>query len=94
MGWFDVPLVRQALRFNGADSMAIMKLDVLDSLESINICTGYRVEGKLIDVPPAMTIDWSKVQAVYETLPGWKKTTKDISKYEDLPIEAQAYLQG
>lgn len=93
MGWFDVPLVRQALRFNGADSMAIMKLDVLDSLESINICTGYRVEGEIIDVPPAMTIDWSKVQAVYETLPGWKKTTKDISKYEDLPIEAQAYLQ-
>ncbi len=93
MGWFDVPLVKQSLRWNGATSMSIMKLDVLDSLAEIKICTAYRLDGKVIDCPPAMTPDWDRIEPIYETLPGWKESTKKTSSYEQLPQNAKAYLK-
>ena len=93
MGWFDAPLVRQALRWNGATSMAIMKLDVLDQLAEIKICTAYRLDGKVMDCPPAMTRDWDRVEPIYETVAGWRKSTKDISSYEELPENAKSYLK-
>jgi adenylosuccinate synthase len=93
MGWFDAPLVKQSLQFNGADSMAVMKLDVLDSLESIRLCTGYLLDGDFMDLPPPMTTDWERLQPVYEELPGWKRSTRDIFRQEDLPKEAKKYLE-
>lgn len=93
MGWFDAPLVKQALRLNGADSMALMKLDVLDSLAEIKICIGYRLEGKLIEDLPSQTKDWEKMEAVYETLPGWNQSTKEVTSYNELPEKAVKYLQ-
>lgn len=93
MGWFDAPLVRQALRWNGATSMAIMKLDVLDQLAEIKICTAYRLAGKVIDCPPPMTPDWDRIEPIYETMPGWQKSTKDTSSYDQLPDRAKAYVK-
>ena len=93
MGWFDVPLVRQALSWSGVDSMAIMKLDVLDALEEIKVCVGYLLDGKEINSPPSMTSQWMNIQPIYETLPGWKTSTKEIQTYEQLPKAAKEYLK-
>jgi adenylosuccinate synthase len=92
MGWFDAVLVRYAVRLNGADSLAITKLDVLDQLETIKICTGYRLKGKLWEVPPPVVEDLEQVEPIYEILPGWKASTKNVTKMEELPENARRYL--
>jgi adenylosuccinate synthase len=92
MGWFDACLVRHAACLNGMDSLALMKLDVLDSLEEIKICTGYRLQGQLLDSPPPTTEDLEKVEPVYETLPGWNCPTTEITDYNQLPKEAVRYI--
>ncbi len=92
MGWFDAPLVKNTLRLNGANSMAIMKLDVLDSLSIIKICVGYELDGIRIDIPPPLTSVWARVRPIYEEMQGWKEDTKHMSCYEELPLLAKAYL--
>ncbi|MBX9923089.1 MAG: adenylosuccinate synthase [Rhabdochlamydiaceae bacterium] len=94
MGWFDVPLVRNSLRRNGASSMAIMKLDVLDKLAEIKVCIAYQLNGKRMDFPEMLTCDWEKLEPVYETFPGWLESTEDVSSYEKLPLKAIAYLEA
>lgn len=93
MGWFDACLVRYAACLNGMDSLALMKLDVLDSLREIKICTHYRLRGKLIDYPPPIVEDLESVEPIYETMAGWNCSTKDISSFEELPKEAKAYVE-
>jgi adenylosuccinate synthase len=94
MGWFDVPVVKRSLQMNGADSMAITKLDVLDDLETIKVCVSYDIEGKRVDLPPSMTKDWDKAVPVYEEFPGWKVSTKNTTTYEELPEKAKSYLKA
>lgn len=93
MGWFDAALVRFAVRLNGADSLAITKLDILDSLESIKICTGYRLDGKVLQTPPPIVEDLERVEPIYEILPGWKTSTKDVSDFKQLPANARRYIE-
>ncbi|MBS0653043.1 MAG: adenylosuccinate synthase [Verrucomicrobia bacterium] len=93
MGWFDAALVRFAVRLNGADSLAITKLDILDSLESIKICTGYRLDGKILQTPPSIVEDLERVEPIYEILPGWKTSTKDVSDFKQLPANARRYIE-
>ncbi|MBS0651877.1 MAG: adenylosuccinate synthase [Verrucomicrobia bacterium] len=93
MGWFDAALVRFAVRLNGADSLAITKLDILDALETIKICTGYRLEGKVLKTPPPIVEDLERVEPIYETLPGWKTSTKDVSDFSQLPVNARRYIE-
>lgn len=93
MGWFDACLVRHAACLNGMDSLALMKLDVLDSLHEIKICTSYRLHGKQIDYPPPAIEDLDCVEPIYETMPGWNCSTKDVSSYNALPKEARAYVE-
>ncbi|MBS0627267.1 MAG: adenylosuccinate synthase [Verrucomicrobia bacterium] len=93
MGWFDAPLVRHSLALSGVDSIAIMKLDVLDCLDTIKICVGYELDGKRMDRPPVMTTDLERVQPIYETVLGWKQSTKEIHCYEELPQQAKEYLK-
>lgn len=93
LAWFDGPLVRQAVALNGVDSMAIMKLDILDSLAEIKVCVAYKVKGKVVDRPPALTQDWSLIEPIYETLPGWQTPTSSITRFEDLPVNAKHYLK-
>jgi adenylosuccinate synthase len=93
MGWFDAPLVKSALRLNGADSIALMKLDVLDFLPEIKICVGYELEGKRLDSPPSLTRDWDLLKPIYEKVPGWMESTKQVTCYKDLPQKAVDYLK-
>lgn len=93
MGWFDACLVRQAALLNGMDSLALTKLDVLDSLKQIKICVGYRLRGKLLQTVPATARDWESVEPVYETMPGWCCSTKEVQSYDELPQEAASYVE-
>lgn len=91
-GWFDAPLIRYAAAINGFDSMVVTKLDVLDELEGIPVCTGYRIDGMTTCEMPATSRELAKTEAVYEILPGWKTSTKGISEWAKLPAAAQQYL--
>jgi adenylosuccinate synthase len=93
IGWFDAPLVLSALRLNGAHSIALTKLDVLGSLAVIKICIGYELDGNRIDMPPVRSANWERIIPVYEELPGWQQEIKDITSYEQLPLEAKNYLK-
>ena len=92
-GWFDAMVVRKAVRVNGITGLAITKLDVLDELDELRICVGYRIDGvDLEDLPPQIA-DLSKVEPVYETLPGWRTSTKNAKTWEEIPAPARSYLE-
>jgi adenylosuccinate synthase len=91
-GWFDVPLLRYTAVVNGFDTLLITKLDVLDHLEEIPVCVGYRLCGKDVTEMPATYRAMELVQPVYEKLPGWKSSTRGITNFSDLPERAQKYL--
>jgi adenylosuccinate synthase len=92
-GWFDAVLVRQAVAVNGINGIALTKLDVLDGLDEIRICTGYRLDGRLIDYLPASQGAQSRLEPVYETLPGWKGSTVGARSWADLPAQAVKYVR-
>lgn len=92
-GWFDVPLIRYTAMINGIDSLAITKLDVFDQFDQIRVCAGYRLDGREIAEMPATHAALSRVEPVYETLPGWKCSTRNVRRFEDLPPNARRYLR-
>ncbi len=89
-GWFDAVAMRHAVRVNGVDQVALMKLDVLDGFDEIKVCVAYEFEGKEIDYVP---YDLEDVKAVYQTFPGWEKT-EGVRRFEDLPETAQSYISA
>jgi adenylosuccinate synthase len=91
-GWFDAVAVRYAVRVNGFDTLAITKLDVLDTLEEIPVCTGYRFEGETLAEMPSDSSVLAACQPVYETLPGWKTSTAGTRYWAMLPEKARAYV--
>jgi adenylosuccinate synthase len=91
-GWYDVPLMRYAAMINGFDSLVVTKLDVLDEMEKIPVCVGYRLGGKEVTDMPATVKDMAALEPVYECLPGWRSSTFGISSYEELPARAHDYL--
>jgi adenylosuccinate synthase len=91
-GWFDSVVVRYAKRINGLDALAITKLDVLDDLGEIRICTHYDCRGERIDEFPGEISILAECEPVYETLPGWKQSTAGTSRLADLPANARKYL--
>ena len=91
-GWFDVPLLRYTAEVNGFDSLIITKLDVLDDLDEVPVCVAYEVDGNVITHMPASTRKMDAIKPVFERLPGWKQTTKGITRPEDLPQRAKDYL--
>jgi len=93
-GWFDGVLVRQTIKLSGINGIALTKLDVLDSLDEIKMCTQYELNGKKIDYLPASSEDQFNVQPIYKTFPGWKKSTQGIKNIEELPDKAKAYVYG
>ena len=92
-GWFDGVLVRQSVKISGIDGIALTKLDVLDELEEIKICVAYKLNGKQIDYLPATGIDQFQVEPIYETLEGWKTSTKGFNNFDDLPENAKKYVK-
>jgi adenylosuccinate synthase len=91
-GWFDAVVVRQAARLNGLTALAVTKLDVLDTLPELKLAVGYRTDGGVIEHIPADLSTLDRVEPVYETMPGWEKSTADVRLLTDLPGPARAYL--
>ena len=91
-GWYDAVAVRYAVRVNGIDALALTKLDVLDGLPAIDICTGYQVGGRTITEFPADLNIVGPCTPVYETWPGWTAPTRGVTRYADLPEEARRYI--
>ncbi len=92
-GWFDAVVVRYAVRVNGFDTLALTKLDVLDDLAEIKVCTGYRCEGGVVTEFPADLSLLEGAEPVYETLPGWRTSTAGMRDFSALPAGAQAYVE-
>jgi adenylosuccinate synthase len=92
-GWFDAVAVKHAIRINSISGLCLTKLDVLDGLESINICVAYKnAEGETISVP-FDSAGWDKIVPVYETMPGWSEVTVGAQSIDDLPANAIAYIK-
>jgi adenylosuccinate synthase len=92
-GWFDGVIGRYAVRVNGLDCLAITKLDILDTLDEIKVCTAYKLDGQTCDHFPGNASEFARCKPIYRTLPGWKQSTEDCRTLEDLPKEALNYLK-
>ena len=92
-GWFDSVVVRYANRINGLDALAITKLDVLDTLDTIQVCTHYEYRGQRVDEFPGELSILEECKPVYRTLPGWQSSTAGIDRIQELPAKARAYLE-
>ncbi|WP_061929312.1 adenylosuccinate synthase [Aureimonas sp. AU22] len=92
-GWFDAVLVRQAVAINGIHGLALTKLDVLDGMDEIRICTGYELDGVTIDYFPASLAAQKRVKPIYESFEGWKGTTAGARSWGDLPAQAVKYVR-
>ncbi len=91
-GWFDAVIVRQSCAVSGVTGIALTKLDVLDGFDSIKICTGYRLNGKVYDYLPAHAAEQAAVEPIYEEMPGWQETTAGARSWADLPAQAIKYI--
>lgn len=92
IGWFDSVAMRHARRVSGLTCLSLNLLDVLTSLETIKICTAYKIDGKEVDYYPASLAELAKCEPVYEELPGWNEDITGITDFEKLPVNAQNYL--
>jgi adenylosuccinate synthase len=92
-GWFDAVLVRQAIATSGITGIALTKLDVLDGFETLQICTGYRLDGQTLDHFPAHAADQARVEPIYEIFEGWTETTAGARRWADLPAQAIKYIR-
>ena len=91
-GWFDAVVVRYATRVNGLSGLAVTKLDVLDTLDRLSLCTGYEVDGELLTEFPGDIAALDRLTPRYEHFDGWRRSTADARRMEDLPREARLYL--
>ena len=91
-GWFDGAALRRAVQINGLTGLAIMKLDVLDGMETVKLGVGYRYRGEVIDIMPAGADAVAECEPIYEEFPGWTQSTFGVQKWEELPESAQRYL--
>jgi adenylosuccinate synthase len=91
-GWYDAVAVRYAARLNGLDGLALTKLDVLDGLETIQICTGYRAGGRTIADFPSDTGQLAQCEPIYESISGWDAPTKGLRRFDQLPAAARKYI--
>ncbi|MEL6577928.1 MAG: adenylosuccinate synthetase, partial [Pseudomonadota bacterium] len=92
-GWFDAALVRQTCTVGGISGIALTKLDVLDGMEELRICTGYRLDGREIDHLPTASEAQARVEPIYESMPGWQESTFGARRWLDLPAEAIKYIK-
>ncbi|MES2482583.1 MAG: adenylosuccinate synthase [Pseudomonadota bacterium] len=92
-GWFDAALLKRSAQVNGLSGLCITKLDVLDGIEELKLCTGYELDGEQIDILPMGADEIERCKPIYETLPGWTQSTVGVTQYDKLPINARLYLQ-
>jgi len=92
-GWFDAVLVRQSVKVNGLDGIALTKLDVLDGLKELKVCTAYRLDGRTVGHLPASTVGQARVEPVYETMEGWSESTHGARSWAQLPATVVKYVR-
>jgi adenylosuccinate synthase len=92
-GWFDAVLVRQTVRTCGINGLAMTKLDILDGFDTIEVCVGYKLDGKEIDHLPAGEGAQARIEPIYETIEGWKEPTANARSWADLPAQAIKYVR-
>jgi adenylosuccinate synthase len=92
-GWFDAALLKRSAQVNGLSGLCVTKLDVLDGLTELKLCTAYELDGTTIDILPMGADDIARCKPIYETLPGWSDSTVGITDYARLPHQARAYLE-
>lgn len=92
-GWFDAALLKRSAQVNGLSGLCITKLDVLDGIEELKLCTGYTLDGDITDILPMGADDIARCTPIYESLPGWSQSTVGVTDYDKLPPAAQQYLQ-
>ncbi|MBV8660243.1 MAG: adenylosuccinate synthase [Burkholderiales bacterium] len=92
-GWFDAAALKRSIQINGVSGLCVTKMDVMDGMETIQLCVGYVVEGEKRDILPVGADELSACKPIYEELPGWQESTFGIKRYEDLPVNARSYLK-
>ncbi len=92
-GWFDAVALRRSIVHSSCSSLCVTKLDVLDGLDTIRVCVGYKIDGETVFTPPLLSQHFGECQAVYEEHPGWKESSVGITRYEELPPNARTYLE-
>jgi adenylosuccinate synthase len=92
-GWLDLPALKRSLQLNGVNGLCVMKLDVLDGMDEIRICTSYTVAGKPVELLPTGADAVAECVPVYESLPGWRDSTVGVRSFDALPANARAYLR-
>ena len=92
-GWFDAALVRQSVKVNGLGGIALTKLDILDGMEELKVCTGYRIGGEEIDHLPASSVAQANIEPVYEVMEGWSESTQGARSWAELPATTIKYIR-
>jgi len=93
-GWLDAVALRRSAALNGITGFCVTKLDVMDGMDELKVCTAYRLDGAEIDVPPTNPEDWERLEPVYRSFPGWSESTRGIKDFDALPGNAQSYLRA
>lgn len=92
-GWLDIAMLRRAILLNSITALGITKLDVLDGIDKIKLCVGYKLHGEKLTLSPVDTTDFAACEPIYEELPGWKKSTFGVKAVKNLPKAARKYLE-
>ncbi|AKC70391.1 adenylosuccinate synthase [Pandoraea oxalativorans] len=92
-GWMDAAALKRSIQINGVTGLCMTKLDVLDGLETVRLCVGYKIDGKAIDILPRGAVDVARCEPVYEDFPGWTQSTVGVTEWDQLPVQAQNYLK-
>ncbi|MFZ2295922.1 MAG: adenylosuccinate synthase [Polaromonas sp.] len=92
-GWFDAALLKRSAQVNGLSGLCITKLDVLDGIDELKLCTGYELDGHITDILPMGAEEISRCVPIYETMPGWSQSSVGVTQYDQLPVAAQHYLR-
>lgn len=92
-GWFDAVALRRAVQINSISGLCLTKLDVLDGLDNLRLCVGYKVDGQIMKAPPVGADGFASIEPIYEDMPGWSQSTVGIKRVEDLPATARAYIR-
>ncbi len=92
-GWFDAAALKRAIQINGVSGLCVMKLDVLDGIEEMKLCTGYKLDGEFTDILPVGADDLERCEPVYESMPGWSESTVGVKGFDGLPKNAQNYIR-
>jgi adenylosuccinate synthase len=92
-GWFDAAALKRAVQINGVSGLCVTKLDVMDGMEEIKICVGYKRDGKEYDILPFGSDSVVECEPMYETMAGWSETTAGLKSYAELPENAKKYLK-